>query len=158
MSKSPSLLLVVDACVARAAGESNHPVSSACRTALNDMLCICHRMAMTPELQAEWNRHAGKYALKWRSAMTSRKKVVPVKPAALAKSDASGLGLAAKDQAAVDKDLHLVTAACSGDGIILTHDSTFESLWGRCWGAFQPPRTIHWVNPVRDGADCVARL
>ncbi len=74
MSRGPSRLFVIDTSVAKAAGETDHPVSKACRDFMRAMLDICHRMVMTSEISAEWNRRQSHYARKWRAAMVARKK------------------------------------------------------------------------------------
>lgn len=47
MKKVTSKRLVIDACVARSAGETDHPISAACRGYLLDILAICHKIVMT---------------------------------------------------------------------------------------------------------------
>ncbi len=59
-----SRLLVVDASVARSAGETENPVSSCCRNALFAILTICHHVVMTEAIQSEWNRHMSRFMRK----------------------------------------------------------------------------------------------
>ena len=67
-----SRLIVVDACVVRAAGETEHPRSSACRNCLEEIRTICHRVAISPVLKDEWDRHMSRFSRKWRRSMAAR--------------------------------------------------------------------------------------
>jgi hypothetical protein len=73
MSKM-SRRIVVDASVAGAAGERSHPSSQMCRQFLLDMLTICHKAVMSPELMTEWGNHASNYSVRWLAAMRSKRK------------------------------------------------------------------------------------
>jgi len=73
-------MLVIDASVARAAGDvSMNPTSRNCREFLQTVLQICHRMALTAPIQEEWNRHQSRFARDWRTSMVARKKIEVVK-------------------------------------------------------------------------------
>ena len=67
--------LVIDADVARSAGETKHPVSSACRQFLDAVTECRHRVVMTPEIQEEWRRHASRYTYRWLRRMFARRLV-----------------------------------------------------------------------------------
>ena len=116
-----SKLLVVDASVVRAAGESNHPVSSSTRHFLNWVLELCHRVVLTPEIRAEWRRHQSKLARRWRLAMYARKQIVELNVAGdpdLRLRVVKGRG---QDEAiAILKDLHLIEAALETDGVVVS--------------------------------------
>ena len=58
MTRKFSKLLVIDASIGRAAGQrgSAHPASRACREFLDSVYGICHRMVVTPEIKAEWDK------------------------------------------------------------------------------------------------------
>jgi hypothetical protein len=79
VAKVRSRLLVIDAPIARAAGdESMNPASRNCRELLQTVLQVCHRMAFTIKIQEEWNRHQSGFARTWRKAMMARKQIEPV--------------------------------------------------------------------------------
>jgi len=52
----------------------------------------------------------------------------------------------------------LIEGACAGDGIIVTRDDAITAIWAKCSKHIKTPKTIRWVNPVRDGTDCLRRL
>ncbi len=146
MKKRASRVLVVDACIARSAGETDHPVSSVCRKALDDMLRICHRLAWTPAIRDEWNKHASGFAWRWRAAMAARKKIVRFSPDSIILPP----DLPTAQRRAIEKDLHLIECACVADGIILTRDDHLLAAWNACHEDLQMPKPILWINPKVD--------
>ncbi|HLG99155.1 MAG TPA: hypothetical protein VKX49_22785 [Bryobacteraceae bacterium] len=54
MAKKISRRLVIDASVARSATMSNDSTSTACREFLQEVLRVCHRVVLTPEIEQEW--------------------------------------------------------------------------------------------------------
>jgi hypothetical protein len=58
----------------------------------------------------------------------------------------------------LEKDMPLIEGACAGDGIIVTRDDAITAIWAKCSKHIKTPKTIRWVNPVRDGTDCLRRL
>ena len=79
MAKIASRRLVIDASVARAAGDTSmHPTSRSCRDFLLAILEICHRFVMTQSIKEEWDKHQSGFARKWRVSMVARKKLVVV--------------------------------------------------------------------------------
>ena len=52
--------LVIDADVARSAGETEHPVSSACGKFLSTTTELGHRVVVTGEIRREWRKHASR--------------------------------------------------------------------------------------------------
>src|SRR5437867_10648595 len=110
MPKKASAELVVDASVARAAGETEHPVSTACRWFLEEMRKVCHRIVMTDAISQEWKKHRSNFAYRWLSSMTAKRKVVRVdseENPALRQAICS-LQLREKERDAILKDIHLV--------------------------------------------------
>ena len=84
VAKVRSRVLVIDASIAKAAGEiSMHPTSRNCREFLQAVLKLCHRMAMTEAIQAEWNKHQTRFARGWRTSMVARRKLEFIEIASL---------------------------------------------------------------------------
>ena len=54
MAKQRPRRLVIDADVAHSAGESEHPISSACRKFLDTVLSVGHHVVMSEAIQEEW--------------------------------------------------------------------------------------------------------
>lgn len=149
MTKKKPRELVVDACVARSAGETEHPVSSACRVLLRHILEICHHVVLDRNLSDEWGRHQSRFTRKWRREMAARQK-----PLRVIVPDPSGLGLEKFPEdarMAVEKDLHVLeTALSSGQEIVTSDDALFRAL-GTIKAGERLRTRITWHHPVRDG-------
>jgi len=150
MKKVTSKRLVIDACVARSAGETDHPISAACRGYLLDILEICHRIVMTPEIRAEWQKHQSRFSQRWLTQMIAKKKFVPMQvnlevdlweQAELIESE--------KDRSAILKDLHLLEAAIATDKIIISTDDRFYELVDQYLQADKIKELIR-KNPCKD--------
>ena len=156
MSKARSLLLVVDASVARSAGETEHPISSACRRYLLAVQGICHRVAVTDEILAEWKKHQSRFTRKWRVSMAARQKpLTHVQPVS------TGLDLQTftpPHRDAVEKDLCLLEAALSADKVIVTRDDKLQkSLESTPEGDRLRGRYV-WHNPLTHGEESLRTL
>jgi hypothetical protein len=143
-----SKLLVVDASVMRAAGESEHPVSSANRDFLNAVLEICHRVAITADIRDEWRRNQSRVARRWRVAMYARRKIV------LLQVPGNGelrlrltQGHSPEETEAILKDTHLIEAALRADRIVASLDENARALFRTA-----ELTAVTWVNPVSERA------
>ncbi|MEN6576559.1 MAG: hypothetical protein ABFD90_09465 [Phycisphaerales bacterium] len=158
MKAKRSKLLVVDACVARSAGETKNPISSCCRESLLGILNICHRVVMTDAIQSEWNRHMSRFTRKWLSSMVAKKKVYRCEGAQLSHVDEACAGLSPCEQDELKEDLCLIEGACAGDGIVVTRDNAIVRIWQKCHSRFGLSKPIQWINPVTDGVQALERL
>lgn len=144
------LEVVVDADVARSSGETEHPISSSCRRALNLISENQHYFVACPQVRAEWRKHASGFAKRWLASMIARKRVAfisasPDYATALAKID-----MDEKKKGVAQKDAHLVDAArakglfvTSRDDAARTSIRDISELSDLCHG-------IAWVNPVSE--------
>jgi hypothetical protein len=152
MAGKASGALVIDASIARAAGQTEHPVSSACRSFLQEVLNICHKVVMTREISQEWKEHRSNFALRWRASMTARKKVVrpgPVEDAGLRQTIRS-LQLTDKVREAILKDIHLVEAAFATERTIVSLDEIVRGHLRQAAGSVRSLKSLVWVNPTKD--------
>ena len=144
--------LVIDASIARAAGETEHPVSSACRSFLQEILKICHRVVITPEILEEYKEHRSYFTYKWLTSMWAKKKVVrldAVENAALRQTIHS-LELTDSVRDAILKDIHLVGAAFATDHTVASLDETVRGYLRQITASVRSLRSLVWVNPTKD--------
>lgn len=128
----------------RAAGESQHPVSSANREFLNSVLEICHRVVMTTEIGAEWRRHQSRVTGRWKVAMYARKKIVSLEvPANTEMRSRLTQGHLDADRDAILKDAHLIEACLMADRIVASLDENARTLF-----QVDELNVVTWVNPV----------
>jgi hypothetical protein len=156
----PSSDIIVDTSVARAAGESQHPVSSACRRFLEALRDGGIDLAMTDELREEWKRHRSRYTATWLNSMYGRKRIRTLlatpdpelrrslencaKRRAVTEAEAQGW------TAAMLKDALLVEASiCADNAPIAACDETVRSLFHECAKHVAILRELVWVNPTR---------
>jgi len=149
-------LLVVDASVVHSAGKTDHPVSSSCRNCLEAILHICHKVAVTPAILEEWNRHMSRFARKWRLSMAARKKPLQsVEPANVPIDLSAYTG---SKRAQIEKDLCLLEAALGADKIILTRDDSLKKALEQGSDGKALLKSIKWINPLADGAAALEAL
>lgn len=151
----PRKRLVIDASIAGAAGNTEHPISKANRDFLRQVLSVCHKVVMTPEISREWNAHRSRFSSQWRASMTARKKVFEV-----AETDdpdlRSGIdrcGFSRQQQVAIRKDLHLVEAALLADRIVISGDDSARQLFCTVSTEVRDLKSVVWVNPAQSPAD-----
>jgi hypothetical protein len=167
MKKGSSRSIVVDTSVARAAGNTIHPISHSCRNALIAILSICHNVVMTQAISSEWKKYVSsdefrtyesKFVRKWWRSMAARKKTedIPIGSNKLNSPDLNLLKLSNKDRDALKKDLLLIEAAACSDGIILTTDEEIIRIWNNCKNHFNCSKKIRWINPL--DINCITTL
>lgn len=132
--KKESLRLVIDTCIAKSAGKTEHPVSSSCRKVLITILVACHRLVFTKKIAEEWNKHKSIYTTTWLNSMNSKKKVEWIEPSKKNQkvkdlhNKINNSNIEGGDRKALDKDLFLVIAAMNTDKIIISNDNELNNI------------------------------
>jgi hypothetical protein len=161
-AKVKSKRLVIDASVARSAGgkDAIYPTSVHCRDFLQAVLDICHKVVMTREMKAEWDKHQSKFARTWMRQMVARKKFeylsdIPSQKAlwekiqkVLENDPATDRELWDKIEAA-HKDFLLLEAALASDKIIISLDDRVKKHFHRAAIQVGELRAIAWINPTQ---------
>jgi hypothetical protein len=159
MARKPRAL-VIDASIAASAGRSDHPESRCCREFLIVMTEANRHVAMTPAVDEEWQRYMGNFARTWLTAMVSRGRVRWVK-APPDKTLRRHVSLASGDSALIQimlDDIHLIEAALSADSLIASKDDEARTAFAQAARTVAALRSVCWVNPVIDDADCLEWL
>jgi len=144
--------LVIDASVACAAGESDHPVSKASRDFLLRVRQVCHTLVMTNETRLEWGQHRSRFSSTWYASMLARRKVVEpsgCEDRAL-RARISRSGLPENQRSAMEQDVHLVEAALVTDRIVVSTDNSARRLFSVLAERHGLLRTVVWVNPAEN--------
>ena len=160
MSKKLSKALVVDASVLHSAGETEHPLSKACREFLESAMYICHRIVVTRELSGEWKRHLTRFSRPWLREMYARRKQVSCEP----RRD-EGLRMrildaveGETDKAAVEKDMHLIEAAMANENRVVSCDDIVREILRMAAGRVRELRPLVWVNPADESESAITWL
>ena len=143
-SKLTSRQLVVDTCILRSAGETDHPVSSMCRKTLNDILSICHHAVIDDKLRDEWRKHASHRAKKWWGTMQRRGKI---DAASRFQASIRLAGVSDRDREIIEKDRMLVDIAYGSGRIIISRDTQLQDAMRRT-GNDRCLMEIRWFDPV----------
>jgi hypothetical protein len=150
VAKIRSRVLVIDASIARAAGDiSMHPTSQSCREFLQAILELCHRMAMTAPIQEEWNKHQSRFARQWRKSMMARKKLEMIEiPSHHSLEKRIKLAVADKRVVAIiEKDRRLIEAALAADQRVASLDDEVGKHLQDHRSKLPEVASICWVNP-----------
>ena len=151
MANQGSRRLVIDADVVHSAGETAHPISSACRRFLETVLDVGHHVVMTDAILAEWRHHMSRYSRRWRRRMYGRRLVIQIEvnedEILRGRIDAA----VHRDQKAiVDKDIHLIEAAIATDRLVTSKDESARGVFKDASDEVVDLQQIVWVNPTKD--------
>ena len=161
VAKVRSRVLVIDASIARAAGDvSMHPSSRDCREFLQAVLRICHRVAMTGPIREEWNKHQSRFARGWRTSMVARKKMefVTVDPHLTLEKRIERAVVDAHLAAIIDKARRLIEAALVTEERVISLDDHVRRHLQDHVAQLPGVRSICWVNPSMSDEQAVDRL
>ena len=153
MTNQGSRRLVIDADVVHSAGETEHPVSSACRRFLETVLDVGHQVVITDAILAEWHHHLSRYSRRWRRQMYGRRRVYRIDQAKERDNNLRNRIDAAvhRDQKAIiDKDVHLIEAAIATDQLVTSKDGSARGVFKDASDGVVELKQIVWVNPTGD--------
>jgi hypothetical protein len=147
--------IVIDASVARGAGESEHPTSQRCRSFLEAVLRICHHMVLTADIEKEWQNHESNYATRWRATMESRGKVDPFSDLPDLETPIASSAKTQKARTAMLKDAHLIAGAMAADQVVASLDEKARGYFGEIAHDVKGLGKIAWVNVSEDDQDAL---
>ena len=161
MIRKQSKSLVVDASVARAAGDPpNNPCSEICRDCLVQIRDSKHNICMTPEIQREWDDHASRFSRRWQANMIARKQWLYQDLSTddslrkIIEHSVSKFYTDLADEAIFNiknkifKDCCLIEAALASDKTVLSlDDKTARKYFSQAAKQVNEIKGIVWVNP-----------
>jgi hypothetical protein len=161
VAKVRSRVLVIDASIARAAGDvSMHPTSHDCRVFLQAVLKVCHRMVMTDPIREEWKRHQSRFARQWRTSMMARRKVEFVEVASHLSLERriTRVESDAAIAAVMEKDRRLIEAALVTEQRVISLDDRMRKHLQDHLSKLPEVHSICWVNPSTADEQAIAWL
>ena len=163
MNKASSRCLVIDADIVCAASDSNcpDPTPRCCRAFLSSVFNICHRVALTPEIREEWDRHKSRVGVQWRASMSDHEKIVLLESLEVnqALRDAiQDLRINQEERDVMLKDCHLLEAALATDRIVVSRDGTARGLFARHAESLPGIADVVWVDPVKSAEEVASWL
>lgn len=154
----PGKNLLVDACIARAAGslDGNSEGKFSRQTLMAIQDNPGHRLVFNTALRAEWDKHASRFSTFVRVWMLQHRRTVFVPDDAFSTVvRVSALGLESVfDREAFLKDSHVTAGALASDGIILSNESRLRHYLTLLSIREERFSGIIWGNPREEGAEC----
>lgn len=152
--------VVIDASIAKNAGglKRQKQISLNCTNLLNGILLLQITAVYTPELLAEWNKHASNYSSQWLTTMISKSRyrfLTDYKIIALRELISK---LLQNDRVPLEKDVHLVEAALEKCLRIISGDEKAKRKFTKLSATFSELQKIFWVNPNPDFNGCILWL
>ncbi|MBD2325268.1 hypothetical protein [Alkalinema sp. FACHB-956] len=147
--------LVVDASIARSCGDATatYPTSVRCRDFLLVLRDCKHKVVMTQEIRAEWDKHQSRFARQWLRGMISRKQFIALPAVSIDQTLWEAIEAMADtdpQRAAMVKDILLLEAALATDRSIVSLDEkTARRFFTQAAQKIAKLREIVWVNPDR---------
>ena len=148
--------VILDACVMRSSGDvtATHPTAETCRDLLNSLREKRRHIALTPDIQNEWNRHMSRYARKWLTSMYARKLVFHAYPVSLdaVRAAIPTCALSSAEKQLMSKDIHLIEAVYETDGPVVSMDYVARDTYRKYYFALRLRPNIHWTCPLVERA------
>lgn len=152
--------IVIDASLARAAGQSSDRVALACVDALDAVLKYGHSLAMSEKSRDEWlksrsrhgesySQYASMYAFQWWASMVSMRRVVWIELDQASEIRQRILeSVTEQDKTQVEKDLYLIESAYVSSSRVLSLDDRIRRHFSSLGYAVPEVCTILWLNPT----------
>ena len=168
MAKKHRRRLVIDANVARSAGNRHPPprsatsaqaVSVACHQFLNTVRDVGYHVVMTTAIRQEWLRHRSNFSATWLIQMYGRRQVH--------RHDAEhdedlrrriAASVSDNCQQAAEKDVHLIEAALGTDRLVASQDEKARGIFRYASQSVRELKAIVWVNPTLPADDPIGWL
>lgn len=151
--------LIVDADIIHAASGSINDLSTRCREVLAIIQQAGHEVVRTPAIEAEWNDHASRHALRWMVEMESRRRLIDVEESDTGIAGAiARLPVLAPERKIMLKDCHLLEAALASEQRIVSNDEAAYFHFYNASGSISQLRVIMWVSPTRNADACAEWL
>ena len=148
--------IVVDASVARSASDpARHPTTVGCLAlarALASKDCATG-VFLSPQLQAEWKKHASRFMTSWLVSMEQRGRVRRERDRRVSDLRTAVAGVSDDGvRAALEKDLHLSEAAVLHGTPVASLDDRQRRFLSELAASYPAAGRIQWLNPVTCGA------
>lgn len=142
--------VVVDANIARSSGTTVHPVSRACREALDEIKSNNHSFILCETLLQEWKTHQSNYSAKWLASMFARRQVELIAHKNESKLRITSSKASDHFKNAALKDSHLIDAAEKSGKFITSSDDRAREAFAAISELQTTTKSIIWLNPVAE--------
>lgn len=147
------LKIVIDADIARSAGDKDHPVSSGCRNFLTRILRDGHSMLLCPKLMDEWKKHRSTFSTTWYASMTASRRIMFIEaPQTEIRKKLASLEVNCPEKEKkikiAEKDVHLIDLVKEYGDFIASCDDQAKEAFQALGELAQLVACLCWLNPV----------
>lgn len=145
--------VVIDANLARSAGQTVHPLSSTARQLLINIYEQRHHILFCRKLSHEWRTHSSLFSKKWLATMIAKKRYKFVESLNQTELVLESLSISPqleKLKYEALKDAHLIDLALCGDKIIFSNEVVARKAFCELLENEPHIMSIYWFSPVRD--------
>ena len=161
MTRNQTHNMVIDASIARSAGDKNKaPLSTHCREFLETFMQTDKKIIMSKEIFREWKKHESGFSKKWRATMVAKKRMLKIDDVKF-EAIRSRVEVFTNDEhikKAVIKDLHLVEAALNSDKMIASCDNKMRRYLVELSFNCEYVHEIIWVDPSNENEEVIEWL
>ncbi|MFD2466005.1 hypothetical protein [Amycolatopsis silviterrae] len=149
----PSNHVLVDACVARSVSERNSGKLANTHQVLLSLRAGNIGVCMTPELQAEWEKHATRFMTRWLTNMEQRCRVRRERDRRIADLRESIVKFVTQEEKreVILKDVHITEAAIFFQVAVFSFDDTQRRVLSELHVHYERLGGVQWFNPESDG-------
>ncbi len=141
-----------------------YPTSVHCRDFLQTVYDTRHKMVMTQDIRAEWDKHASKatFARRWLTNMRRFKRIADVSISPNTADLRNEIDYenvqSEKQRKAMHKDCRLLEAALATDKRVASLDETVRALYHSLAARVTSLREVIWVNPDKPEEESISWL
>lgn len=149
--------IVVDADIAKSAGNSNDLRSIISREFLEALRTSGHRIVMSTEIEEEWNRRFSAFSIDWLSTMTENNQVHPLGNV-IDESLRKRIRSYSPDiyiYKIMQKDIRHLEAALRSDKRVSSMDKRARFHFCNVCKRVEEIQDVMWVNPVTENDGCL---
>jgi hypothetical protein len=160
MTRNNRKRLVIDANVARSAGDSDVPVSHYSRAALDAILQGEFIAVFSVALRTEWNKHASLHSKLWWASMFARRRVENNDGLEFATHLDRACSCLEQDKLkeALAKDFHLLQSALASGRTIISNEKNLPKLVAIAGSKVRELSMLYYANPAVEGDNCILWL
>lgn len=151
---SPKPRIVIDASIARAAGDASmHPVSKNCREILQAIDNGKIIIITANELTEEWKKHQSRYFKTWLVSMVAKRRFEYISESIRDDIFRTCITSNAENQKcadAMEKDAHLIEIALQAGKRVVALDEIVRALFKEMSNHHHPVKEIMWANPTQE--------
>lgn len=149
---------IIDADIARSAGETNHPLSKNSRNFLKQIQRLKKKIIFNQKLKLEWDKHSSLFTKRWLASMIARRLIDYSESPINFSNIIVKSNISLKEKRIANKDLHLIELALNCDKAIASGDDEAKFIFVKITRNNFLLNNVVWINPKKDGENVINLL